>query len=158
MATKPIPKARVCIVDDEPLIRRAFRLLLLHQPEFELCGEAENSEAAVQVIATTLPDVLLVDLTLKHETAFALIRRARKANPALRILVFSMHDTIAFVEAAFRAGANGYVSKAEGIGRLLGAMRQLVKGRPYLPTALAARLPLGCDWYPPDRRQPWVRH
>jgi len=139
--TKPASKVRLFLVDDEPSIRRGVEILLGACADRELCGWTESVAGALQLIPELDPQLVLVDLTLKGDDGFELIRRLRQLRPGLKILVFSMHNEPVQVLQAFEAGAHGYVPKDEGPERLLEGIEALLTGRCYVAPALAARLP-----------------
>lgn len=139
---EPVSKVRLFLVDDEPQVRRGVEILLGARAGLELCGSAESVAAALQLIPQREPDLVLVDLALKGDDGFELIRRLRQLRPRLKLLVFSMHNEPFHVLQAFEAGAHGYVPKDEGPERLLEAIDTLLAGRCYISPALAARLPL----------------
>ena len=135
---------RVFLVEDEPLVRRGLRVLFSLEPDLEVCGEAESEREALDGILTQQPDLTVVDLNLKQGTGLALITQLRQQLPTLRILVFSMHSEVEMVRLAFAAGAAGYVLKEEGTDQVLDAIRQVVQGRRYLSTHLAAKYRVSC--------------
>jgi DNA-binding NarL/FixJ family response regulator len=137
----PAPKRRVFLVDDEPLVRRGLRILLSMEPDLEVCGEAETEQAAVEGILAQRPDLAIVDLSLKEGDGLALIKRLRQLCPALKTLVFSMHDQLHFATAAFAAGAQGYVVKEEGTDQVREAVQVVLDEGYYLSELLAAKAP-----------------
>lgn len=137
-------KTRVYVVDDEPAVRKGLKLLINRQPDLEVCGDADRSPAALKQILSLRPDLVILDLTLKENNGLQMTRQLRQKHSALKILIFSMHDEVSFVQAAFQAGAHGYVTKDEGSERLIEAIHRLLKGKPYLSATLAAKLPVDC--------------
>jgi DNA-binding NarL/FixJ family response regulator len=137
----PAPKRRVFLVDDEPLVRRGLRVLLGTEPHLEVCGEAETEQEAVDGILALRPHLAIVDLTIERGDGLGLIKRLRQLCPALKILVFSMHDQLHFATAAFAAGAQGYVVKEEGTDRLREAIEAVLDGGYYLSDLFAAKAP-----------------
>jgi DNA-binding NarL/FixJ family response regulator len=136
----PLP-IRVFLVDDEPIVRKGLRLLLGVKPGLAVCGEADNEHDALAGILAVRPDLAVVDLTLKLGDGLVLIKELHRHCPALRILVFSMHQEAHFATTAFAAGAHGYVTKEEGTDRLLEAIRDLINGENYLSEQMAAKAP-----------------
>jgi DNA-binding NarL/FixJ family response regulator len=134
-------KIRVFLVDDEPVVRRGLRLLLELEANLVVCGEAASEAAAKQGIAKTRPHLAVVDLSLKSGDGLALIKRLRELSPALKILVFSMHDHAETATAAFLAGAHGYVVKEEGTENVIEAIRTVMGGRCYLSEQISNKAP-----------------
>ena len=141
METDSPPPIRLFLVDDEPIVRKGLRLLLGVKPGLAVCGEADNEHDALAGILAAQPDLAVVDLTLKLGDGLALIKELRRHCPALRILVFSMHQEAHFATAAFAAGAHGYVVKEEGSEGVLGAIQIVAKGGSYLSERMAAKAP-----------------
>jgi DNA-binding NarL/FixJ family response regulator len=140
---------RVFLVDDHPIVRRGFQLLLGMEPDLEVCGDADNAPEALAGILRTQPDVVIVDLSLRVGSGLDLIKQLRAQCPKLNILVFTMHAEQLYAERALRAGANGYMTKEEGAEKAIGAVRDLMQGKPYLSPQLTAaimsRLSFGRD-------------
>jgi DNA-binding NarL/FixJ family response regulator len=132
---------RLFLVDDEPMVRKGLRLLFAQQPGLSVCGEAENEHDALEGILALQPDLAVVDLSLKLGDGMALITQLHHLCPALRILVFSMHQEVHFAATAFAAGAHGYVVKEEGTERLLEAVQVIMAGGRYLSEQFAAKAP-----------------
>jgi DNA-binding NarL/FixJ family response regulator len=135
------PTTRLFLVDDEPVVRRGLWMLFSLQPDLEVCGEAGTEHEALKGILVLRPDLAVVDLSLKEGDGLALIKQLRQRCPALKILVFSMHEQVHFATAAFAAGAQGYVLKEEGAERALEAVHILLDGGYYLSEAIAAKAP-----------------
>jgi DNA-binding NarL/FixJ family response regulator len=137
----PRPDVRVFVVDDEPIIRRGLRLLLGVEPNLAVCGEAATEHDALEGILASGPDLALVDLTLKLGDGLSLIKQLHQRCPALKMLVFSMHEQVHFATAAFAAGAHGYVVKEEGTDQVLEAIQVVMDGGYYLSERIAAKAP-----------------
>jgi DNA-binding NarL/FixJ family response regulator len=137
----PVPRTRVFLVDDEPVVRRGLRLLFSAQPDLEVCGEAGSEAEALEGIQAQRPDLAIVDLSLKKGGGLGLIQQLHKICPAIKILVFSMHDQVHYAATAFAAGADGYVIKEEGAEWVLDAIKTILRGGRYLSERVAAKAP-----------------
>ena len=124
-------KRRILIVDDHPLVRRGLRALINAEPDLIVCAEAATQQDGLVGIATTRPDLAVVDLSLGHGDGLELVREIRSTQAGLRVLVLTMHDAPAYVRRAFAAGADGYVSKQELTETLLMAIRSALWGETY---------------------------
>jgi DNA-binding NarL/FixJ family response regulator len=138
-------KIRVFRVDDHPIVRRGFQLLLSMEQDMMVCGEADNASAALEKICSLMPDVAIVDLFLKSSSGLDLIHQLHAQCPKLKILVFSMRNETIFAERALHAGAHGYIIKEDGPDKAIEAIRLLMQGKTCLSQPLAeammARLP-----------------
>ena len=131
---------RVIIIDDHPLLRRGMVALLSDQPDLHVCGEAENAKAALQVMRDLVPDVALVDINLPGANGLELIKLMLAEQPKLRILVVSMHDESLYALRSLRAGAKGYLMKAEAIDQIVAAVRRVAEGNIYVTPRFSERL------------------
>jgi len=131
---------RVFIVDDHPIVRRGFQLLLAMEPDLMVCGEADNGPAALQKILALKPDVAIVDLSLKGSSGLELIKQLRAQSLKLKLLVFTMRDEGIYAERALRAGADGYITKEEGTEKAIQAIRLLMQGKRYLSDKVAEKM------------------
>lgn len=133
-------RRRVFIVDDHPLVRESLSILIDRQPDLCICGEAADSATAFNALLHTPADVAVVDLSLPGESGLELIKKLQGLTPAPRILVISMHDEALYAERALRAGALGYVMKRDTSDKVVDAIRAVLRGEPYVSSALAAGL------------------
>jgi len=133
-------KTRVFLVDDHPIVRRGFQLLLSLEPDLVVCGEADSAPAALQKILALTPDVAIIDLALKGGSGLELIKQLRAQGLRLKLLVFSMRDEGIYAERALRAGADGYLTKEEGAEKAIQAIRMLMQGKRYLSEPVAAKM------------------
>ena len=126
------PKARVIVVDDHPLFRERLCQLINDEQDMEICGEAENAQPALQIIRETLPNLAIVDITLKTSSGLELVKNIRTLSIGVPVLVLSMHDESLYGERALRAGAMGYITKSEEAAQVLLAVRSVLAGKIYL--------------------------
>ncbi len=124
--------ARILLVDDHALIRYGMKELLSHEPHLEVCGEAEDVDDALLQVEATCPDLIIIDISLKHGNGIELIKRISARHPNKRILVSSMHDESLFAERALHAGAHGYLNKQEATDKLTEAIHHVLDGHIYL--------------------------
>jgi len=132
---------KVLIVDDHPIVRRGIAQLIGGEEDFIVHAEAATAAEAIEVLRTSRPDVVVVDLTLAGGGGgLGLIKDMRHWVADLPILVLSMHDESLHAERALRAGAMGYVMKHEATERIVEAIRQVLRGEIYLSTRMKERL------------------
>jgi DNA-binding NarL/FixJ family response regulator len=133
-------KRRVMLVDDHPVVREGLSQLIDHEADLAVCGQFEDAARAFDAIPRLLPDLTIVDLSLKGGSGLELVKNARSNYPKLLILVLSMHDESLYAERALRAGAAGYIMKQEAVGRVLGAIRHVLNGGVYLSEKMNSKL------------------
>jgi DNA-binding NarL/FixJ family response regulator len=134
------PAARVLIVDDHPSVREALGIRIAKEDDLEVCGEAADLAEALRVADATEPDIAIVDVALKSASGIDLIKRLKDRHEDILVLVWSMYSDDLYAERALRAGARGYINKAEATDKLVEAIRQLREGKIYLSPALTERL------------------
>jgi DNA-binding NarL/FixJ family response regulator len=135
-------KIRVLLVDDHLVVRAGYRVLLRDVPEIEVIAEADSGEAAYQQYIELTPDVVVMDLSLPGMGGLEAIRRITARDADARILVFSMHDDVAFVDQALRAGARGYITKRSAPEVLADAIKEVSGGGMYVEPELERALTL----------------
>lgn len=131
---------RVFVVDDHPLIREGLAAQISNQPDLHLCGEAEDVAEALARIADAEPDLVIVDISLKNGNGIDLVKRLKAKDPALIILVWSMHPENLYAERALRAGARGYVNKSKSASQIMDAVLTVLDGRTYLSPEMSEKL------------------
>lgn len=141
----PVPgpaasRKRILLVDDHPFMRVGLATLIDRQPDLAVCGEAGNPTEAFHALQNTKPELILTDLTMPGRSGLEFIKDLRAAEPALAILVVSMHDEAVHAERALRAGARGYIMKEAGGENLLTAIRQVLRGEVYVSPKMSARI------------------
>jgi DNA-binding NarL/FixJ family response regulator len=133
--------SRVLIVDDHPLLRQGVSQLIDQERDLIVIGEAADAHKAIAAIEETMPDLVLVDITLNGTNGIELLKTIKARFPKLKMLVLSMHDESVYAHRALRAGASGYVMKQEGTEKVLTALHKVLHGEVYLSERLGDRMP-----------------
>lgn len=131
---------RILLVDDHPLVREGLGEALKREPDFRICGEAEDHQQALALIPKTRPDLAIVDLGLKKSHGLELIKDIRAMFPKVLVLVVSMQDELLHAERAIRAGASGYITKEEATIHVVDAVRQVFRGETYVSQRVASQM------------------
>ena len=131
---------RFLVVDDHPVFRRGLVALIHSREGYRVEAEAGSAEEALEALEAFVPDIALVDITLKAENGLDLVRTIRKIHPGVPVLIVTMHDEIVYAERAMKAGARGLVMKQEAPETILEAVRMVLSGRVYLSEAMNERL------------------
>jgi DNA-binding NarL/FixJ family response regulator len=126
-------KRNVLIVDDNSTVRDAVAMILNEEPDLQVCGEARNFEEALAQNALLIPDVVLVDLSLKGPDGIQLIHAIRESSPARKLIVFSLHDESFYIDAAKNAGAHGYIIKGTPPKQMTEIIRSILGGGRSFP-------------------------
>jgi len=142
MAEVETAEVRVALVDDHRLVRVGLRSLLESSPGFVVVGEAGDGREAVDLVATTAPDVVLMDLSMPDVDGIAATRAIAASHPEVRVLVLTSFTDRARVQEVLAAGAIGYVLKDCEPDDLLAAVRAAAQGHvPLDPRVAGALLP-----------------
>ncbi|MFJ5925530.1 response regulator [Kitasatospora sp. NPDC092948] len=134
------PAIRVLVADDQPLVRRGLTLILAPNPSFEVVGEAENGEQAVDLAHRLRPDVVVMDLRMPVLDGVAATEQLARTLPDCRVLALSTFDLDEYVVAALRAGAHGFLPKDVSPEDLAAAIRTVHAGDAVVAPRLLTRL------------------
>jgi len=129
--------ARVMVVDDHPIWRRAVERDLV-EAGFEVVACVADGEAAVRLAPATRPDVVLMDLQLPGITGVEATAELVRADPSIRVLMLSSSGEDADVLAAAKAGARGYLVKSAATEELIEAVHRTAAGQAVFSPGLAA--------------------
>lgn len=131
---------RVLLADDHPIIRFGLRSLLQAESGFDVVGEANNGQAAIQMIERSKPDVAIIDLMMPDMNGLEVLRQSRRLAAKTRVIVLSMHAEHAYVLEALRNGAMGYVLKDASSTDLIQAIHEVVAGQRYLSATISKHI------------------
>jgi two-component system, NarL family, response regulator LiaR len=123
-----MPAARVLVVDDNSMMRRAVCDVLGAQPEFNVIGEAGDGQKAIERAEELRPNLVVMDYLMPLMTGIEAARTLKHTMPDVRVILLTAYgDDPKLVECAQGAGIDAVVSKDEGIARLMLIARQLVR-------------------------------
>ncbi|MGJ0492009.1 response regulator transcription factor [Methylobacter sp.] len=134
-------KIKVILVDDHAVVRAGFRLLLSSVDHIDVIAEAERGEQACQLYLDKRPDVIVLDLSMPGIGGLESIRRILLRDSTAKILVFSVHDELVYVNRALSAGAKGYITKNTAPAILMEAIEKIAAGETYIEQGLRENLP-----------------
>ena len=138
---------QVLIVDDHPVVLAGLRILLSIDTRFAICAEAATAAAAREAARRCRPDLIVTDLVLGGEDGVRLVKGLASDAPAAGIVVYSSLDEASWGGLARRAGAHGYVSKAEPLDTVARALEVVSGDDCYFSGTIAADTAL---WPAPD--------
>jgi DNA-binding NarL/FixJ family response regulator len=125
-------RMRVLIADDHGIVRSGLRMLLERQPDIDVVAEASDGVEARDLAIRERPDLAILDVRMPRLTGLQATREIREQAPDVAVLILSMHDDDRYLFEALRAGASGYVLKAQADSDLLEAVRAVERGEPFL--------------------------
>ena len=130
---KPI---KVLLIDDHAVVRAGFQLLLSSVEDIDVIAEADRGERACRLYADKQPDVVVMDLSMPGIGGLETIRRLCSRDAEAKILVFSIHDEMVYVNRALQAGAKGYITKSSAPEILVEAVQHIAAGKAYIESVL----------------------
>src|SRR5262245_47704038 len=128
---------RVLLADDHTLFREGLRSLLERMPDVEVVGESGDGRETLEMIDRQRPDVAVIDITMPNLSGLEVAARAKRASPATRIGMLSMHAGEAYVAQALRAGVAAYLLKGSAASEVELALRAVMRGETYLSPAIS---------------------
>jgi DNA-binding NarL/FixJ family response regulator len=123
----------VAMLDDDDSARGELRAALARQRGVHVVAEVGRGADLLARIAECPPDVVVLDVMLRRENGLDLVRRLRRSYPAVRVVVLTHQLDEGLLLAALRAGAHGYLDRAQRPGRLVAALRMVAGGERMLP-------------------------
>lgn len=133
-------KYSIMIVDDHPIIREGISKIINQQPDLEVRSEASSAREAMTKLREVIPDLAIIDVSLKDSTGIELIEEIKSTFSDFPILVLSMHSESLYAERALRAGARGYIMKHEPAEKVIKAIRQVLGGKIYLSREMSEKI------------------
>ena len=132
----------VLVVDDQALLRTAFRRLIDAEDDMQAAGEAADGRQAVELAASLSPDVVVMDVRMPVMDGIAATRQitAGQGAGAPRVLILTTFDLDEYVFEALRAGASGFALKSRPLEELLSAIRTVAAGEALLAPSVTRRL------------------
>src|SRR5713226_4216292 len=136
---------RILLCEDQTLMRQGLRTLLELEPGFQVVGEASNGEEAIQRYTQLQheqkgPDIVLMDIQMPRKNGVETTAAITSNNPAARVIILTTFDYQDYVFEAVKAGAMGYLLKDVPSGELVGTIRRVHAGEPFIQPTVASRL------------------
>ena len=133
-------KIRILIADDHAVVRSGLRLLINSQRDMEVVGEAKDGREVLPKVRESRPDIALLDLSMPGGGGLQAIGQLRREEPAVRVLVLTMHDDPDYLRSVLSAGGFGYVVKRSADSDLLSAIRTVSHGERFVDPSIGETL------------------
>jgi two-component system response regulator NreC len=133
-------KIRLLLVDDHEVVRTGLRMLLENKEDLIICGEASTASEALTLIPETIPDVVIMDITLPDMTGIEVTRIIKEKYPDIHVVALTIHEDEQYFFEMLKAGASGYVPKRAAPEDLITAIQSAFTGDIYLYPTLAKAL------------------
>jgi NarL family two-component system response regulator LiaR len=142
-------KIRILIAEDHAVVREGTRRVVEQEPDFEVIGEAENGQEAVQLAVEHCPDLVLIDIVMPKLNGIEATKQIKKSCPNTAVLALSAYDDDQFVFSLLEAGAAGYLLKSVHSRELVATIRAVSAGEsvlhPSIMRKVLARFAPGAD-------------
>lgn len=138
-STDPV-EISLLLVDDQPLVRMGFRLVIESEPGFRVIAEAADGETAIALVAEHRPDVVLMDVRMPGVDGIEATREIVATHPDCRVLVLTTFDLDDYAFAALRAGASGFLLKDALPQELISSIRAVAAGDAAITPRIANRM------------------
>jgi DNA-binding NarL/FixJ family response regulator len=135
-----MPKIKVLLADDHPVVREGLKQLLQSDSDIEVVGEAANGLQAVALTIQTWPDIVILDLEMPVMNGINAARQILRKVEGARIIVLSCYQDDATIRAVVSAGASGFIIKNSGVRELLLAIHEVHKGTVWFSPSIAKRI------------------
>jgi DNA-binding NarL/FixJ family response regulator len=131
---------RLLLVDDQDIVRRGLRALLSTADDLVVVGEVTNGQAAIELLDTITPDVVLMDIRMPVMDGVTATAQVLSRLPTCKVLVLTTFDDQDYVNQALQNGASGYLLKDTPFDELTQSIRLVYKGYTQLGPGLSPRL------------------
>ena len=131
---------RLAVVDDDPMVRAALRMMLGGDSGLDVVAEAGDGEEALRVVPASDADVVLMDIRMPVRDGLSATAELLAHHPDLKVIVLTTFDTDDMVLRALRIGAAGFLLKDTPPARLVEAIRTVASGQPMLSPSVTAQL------------------
>jgi DNA-binding NarL/FixJ family response regulator len=129
---------RILIADDHGLIRQGVKAVIESQNSWELCGEADNGQAALELARKHKPEIAVLDISMPELNGLDVTRLLKTASPKTKVLILTMHDSEALAEEVLQAGARGYLLKSDAAELLPEAIETIAAGINFLTPKISS--------------------
>ena len=131
---------RVCLIDDQTLVRQGIRGLLELVEDIAVVAEAADGAEGLQAIRDSHPDVVLLDVRMPGQNGLEVLTRLSESGPTPRVIILTTFDDQEVVIEGIRRGAKGYLLKDVSLNHLVSAIRTVAAGGSLIQPALTERL------------------
>lgn len=128
---------KVMIADDHEIVRKGLRSILDPQKELEVVAEAADGRSAVSMAKATVPDVVVMDLSMPSLNGLEATRQILKMRPQTKVLILTMHESDPLIREVLDAGARGYILKTDAGRDLLTALDAFRRNKTFFTSRVA---------------------
>lgn len=125
-------KISIILVEYHALLRNGLRIILDHEEDFEVVGEAEDLGKCLKMVEKSVPDIVLMDISMPDFNSLEVTRKIKKIYPKIKIIILGVNDTEEYVYQVLSAGASGYLLKKSVQRDMVPGIRTVYGGEPFL--------------------------
>jgi len=133
-------KIKILLAEDHTIVRQGLSALLRSEPDIEVVGEASDGLEAVEMAKKINPDVVLMDIAMRHLNGIEATRKIKKLFPYMKVLVLTMYDNEEWIFQILKAGASGYLIKDSAMTDLVSAIRTIHQGGSFLSPSISKKV------------------
>lgn len=126
----------IVVIDDHPLFRRGVIQLLRLDPAFDVVAEAGDFDAAMVAVRENEPDLVLLDLNMKHTSGVEILTAVKAFSPAIRVIMLTVSDSPSDLMQCFQNGADGYLLKDQEPEAILEDVQKAARGQTVLSSSM----------------------
>jgi two-component system NarL family response regulator len=134
-----IPKIRVILADDHPVVRDGLAAIVNKQPDMQVIAEAEDGDEAITLYNKHRPDVMVLDLRMPKLDGVSVVNQVLATDPKARLLIMTTYDGDEDIFRSLSQGAKGYILKDAPRQEILSAIRAVSVDQPYTSSSVAAK-------------------
>jgi two-component system, NarL family, invasion response regulator UvrY len=123
---------RIILVDDHPLARESWRMLLNYDARFSVIHECDNGRDAIESAERLVPDLMLVDINMHPVNGFEVAQKVLEKNPAVKIIGISVNNQPSYANRMLEIGARGFVTKGSSFEEITHAIMEVSRGERYI--------------------------
>lgn len=127
----------ILLADDHVLIRHGIKNIIKQNDELEVVGEVSNGEELMNFLQETVPDLLILDISMPKISGLEAVARVKKKYPQVKILMLTMHKNKQYFYQSMSSGADGYLMKDDSEKELLSAVNKIREGKTYISPILS---------------------
>ena len=127
-------KTKILITDDHRVVIEGIKSALQEHPEFEVVGEAINGLEAVELVKSSGPHIVIMDISMPNLNGLEATRQIMALNPEIKIVIYTMYSDKEFVIDLFKTGISAYVLKDDPLSDLILALKAVKGGGTYFST------------------------
>jgi NarL family two-component system response regulator LiaR len=131
---------KIILAEDHALMLAGTRHILEKYPDFQVVGEAEDGQQAVEIIKQLKPDIAILDIRMPKLNGIEVVRQVKSLSPGTKTLMLTAYDDDEYVLALMEAGASGYLLKTAREKELVDSIRGVYSGEPVLHPTIAMKI------------------